>query len=199
MIQNSKSFWKVRISNLFIDSYLCQRLFWGYVGFDDCTNERNWSDAETALLISFADSISNAVERKNLEKNLIQSMEQAKEASVAKSEFLANMSHEIRTPLNGVIGFSDLLMKTQLDDNQKDFLKSIIQSGNLLLDLINDILDFSKIEAGKLELNPDWVYLKELTTDTLRIIQPYANEKNLDLILTIDESLPEYALVDATR
>lgn len=173
--------------------------FWGYVGFDDCTNERNWSDAETALLISFADSISNAVERKNLEKNLIQSMEQAKEASVAKSEFLANMSHEIRTPLNGVIGFSDLLMKTQLDDNQKDFLKSIIQSGNLLLDLINDILDFSKIEAGKLELNPDWVRLKELSTDTLRIIQPYANEKNLDLILTVDESLPEYALVDVTR
>ena len=173
--------------------------FWGYVGFDDCTYERNWSDAETALLISFADSISNAVERKNLEKNLIESMEQAKEASVAKSEFLANMSHEIRTPLNGVIGFSDLLMKTRLDENQKDFLKSIIQSGNLLLDLINDILDFSKIEAGKLELNPDWVNLRQLSSDTLRIIQPYTNEKNLDLILTIDETLPEYALVDVTR
>ncbi|WP_373521361.1 histidine kinase N-terminal 7TM domain-containing protein [Aquiflexum sp.] len=173
--------------------------FWGYVGFDDCTNERDWSDAETALLISFADSISNAIERKNLEKNLIQSMEQAKEASVAKSEFLANMSHEIRTPLNGVIGFSDLLLKTHLDENQKGFLKSIIQSGNLLLDLINDILDFSKIEAGKLELNPEWVNLSELTTDTLKIIQPFAKDKNLNLILNINHDLPEYALVDTTR
>jgi signal transduction histidine kinase/CheY-like chemotaxis protein/HPt (histidine-containing phosphotransfer) domain-containing protein len=185
-------------SILLIPIYV-KEYFWGYVGFDDCTNERNWSEAETALLISFADSISNAIERKNLEKNLIQSMEQAKEASVAKSEFLANMSHEIRTPLNGVIGFSDLLMKTQLDENQKGFLKSIVQSGNLLLDLINDILDFSKIEAGKLELNPEWVNIREISTDTLKIVQPYAKEKNLDLILTIDKSLPEYAYVDTTR
>ncbi|SMD41863.1 Signal transduction histidine kinase [Aquiflexum balticum DSM 16537] len=186
------------LSILLIPIYV-QDYFWGYVGFDDCTRERVWSEAETALLISFADSISNAIERKTMEKTLIDSMEQAKEASVAKSEFLANMSHEIRTPLNGVIGFSDLLMKTDLDENQKGFLKSIVQSGNLLLDLINDILDFSKIEAGKLELNPEWTNLRSLAMETLKIIQPITKEKNLDIILTMDESLPEFAFVDTTR
>lgn len=173
--------------------------FWGFVGFDDCTNEHVWSDAETALLISFADSISNAIERKNMEKNLIYSMEQAKEASVAKSEFLANMSHEIRTPLNGVIGFSDLLMKTHLQDNQKGYVKSIIQSGNLLLGLINDILDFSKIEAGKLELSQEWINLQDIAAETLKIIQPVADEKNLLLKLNVDANVPKYVQGDLTR
>jgi signal transduction histidine kinase/CheY-like chemotaxis protein len=173
--------------------------FWGFVGFDDCTNDRKWSDAETALLISFADSISNAIERKNMERNLVQSMEAANEASIAKSEFLANMSHEIRTPLNGVIGFSDLLMKTNLDENQKGFLQSILQSGTLLLDLINDILDFSKIEAGKLELNPEWVNIQDLVSNTLKIIQPTATEKNLKLNLKLDKKLPQSVFIDPTR
>lgn len=173
--------------------------FWGFVGFDDCTNERVWSDAETALLISFADSISNAIERKNMEKNLIFSMEQAREASVAKSEFLANMSHEIRTPLNGVIGFSDLLMKTQLEDNQKGYLKSIMHSGNLLLGLINDILDFSKIEAGKLELSQEWINVRDVANETLKIIQPVADEKNLQLRLEVQADVPKFVQGDLTR
>jgi signal transduction histidine kinase/CheY-like chemotaxis protein/PAS domain-containing protein len=186
------------LSILLIPIYV-EEYFWGFVGFDDCTNERKWSEAETALLISFADSISNAIERKNMERNLVKSMEAANEASIAKSEFLANMSHEIRTPLNGVIGFSDLLMKTNLDENQKGFLKSILQSGTLLLDLINDILDFSKIEAGKLELSSEWVNIKDLATDTLKIIQPTTSEKNLKLDLLLDEKLPKAVFVDSTR
>ncbi|SNS09569.1 Signal transduction histidine kinase [Belliella buryatensis] len=173
--------------------------FWGYVGFDDCTYEKVWSDAEAALLLSFADSISNAIERKTLEQNLFKSMQQAKEASIAKSEFLANMSHEIRTPLNGVIGFSDLLMRTSLDQTQRNYLKSITQSGNLLLDLINDILDFSKIEAGKLELSPIKLNLKELAEETLTVIKPLAEEKNLKLLLSLDLKLPQIVLLDITR
>ncbi|MFN3801066.1 histidine kinase N-terminal 7TM domain-containing protein [Belliella pelovolcani] len=173
--------------------------FWGYVGFDDCANEKVWSDAEAALLLSFADSISNAIERKTLEQNLFKSMQQAKEASIAKSEFLANMSHEIRTPLNGVIGFSDLLMRTSLDQTQRNYLKSITQSGNLLLDLINDILDFSKIEAGKLELSPIKLNLKELAEETLTVIKPLVEEKNLKLLLSLDLKLPQVVLLDITR
>ncbi len=179
---------------IFVEDY-----FWGYVGFDDCTNEKVWSDAEAALLLSFADSISNAIERKTLEQNLVKSMQQAKEASIAKSEFLANMSHEIRTPLNGVIGFSDLLMRTSLDQTQRNYLKSITQSGNLLLNLINDILDFSKIEAGKLELSPVRINLKELAEESLTVIKPVAEEKDLKLLLSLDFKLPSIVLLDNTR
>ncbi len=186
------------LSVLLIPIYV-ENDFWGFVGFDDCTTERNWSEAETALLISFADSISNAIERKNLEQSLRSSMLQAKEASVAKSEFLANMSHEIRTPLNGVIGFSDLLMQTNLDQTQKDFTNSIMQSGKLLLDLINDILDFSKIEAGKLELSLSKVDLSLLAKETVKLIEPSIVPRGIQLLTKLDSQLPEAVMGDSIR
>lgn len=187
------------IKSILLIPIFVEKRFWGFVGFDDCHKEREWSEAETALLISFAESISNAIERKNMEQNLRLSMQQANEASIAKSEFLANMSHEIRTPLNGVIGFSDLLMKTELDKTQKEFLKSIIQSGNLLLDIINDVLDFSKIEAGKLELSPTNVSLVKLAHESLKLVEPTIEEKGLELKITLDPLLPKSVIVDATR
>lgn len=187
------------IRSILLIPIFVEKRFWGFVGFDDCQKEREWSEAETALLISFAESISNAVERKNMEQNLRVSMQQANEASVAKSEFLANMSHEIRTPLNGVIGFSDLLMKTDLDETQKEFIQSIMQSGKLLLDLINDILDFSKIEAGKLELSPTKVKLDNLAKETLKLIEPSIDKKNIALKLNIKDTIHDTVWVDATR
>ncbi|PSL05660.1 histidine kinase N-terminal 7TM domain-containing protein [Cecembia rubra] len=187
------------IKSILLIPIFVEKRFWGFVGFDDCQKEREWSEAETALLISFAESISNAIERKNMEQNLRISMQQANEASVAKSEFLANMSHEIRTPLNGVIGFSDLLMKTNLDETQREFIQSIMQSGKLLLDLINDILDFSKIEAGKLELSPTKASLNTLAKETLKLIEPSIDSKNIALKLNIPAAIPNRVLVDAIR
>ncbi len=179
---------------IFVEDY-----FWGFVGFDDCNNERQWSEAETALLLSFADCISNAIQRKNLEENLFLSMQQAKEASNAKSEFLANMSHEIRTPLNGVLGFSDLLRRSEVNETQKEYLKSVMQSGHLLLELINDILDFSKIEAGKMEISESKVNLKQTAHEVLNVIRPIAEEKNLDLKLSLDPQLYTFYFFDETR
>ncbi|EIM77118.1 multi-sensor hybrid histidine kinase [Nitritalea halalkaliphila LW7] len=174
-------------SIIIIPIFLGQK-FWGYAGFDDCTRARKWSEAEKALLMSFADSIANALARKNLEISLTESMHRAKEASLAKSEFLANMSHEIRTPLNGIIGFSDLLLHTQLDSEQKTYTEAIIQSGELLLGIINDVLDFSKIEAGKVELDLKATQPEALLQETLRIVQPLAQKKGLRILIDTSHS-----------
>lgn len=117
----------------------------------------------------------------------------------AKSEFLANMSHEIRTPLNGVIGFADLLLKTELNDTQYQYLNYIRDSGNILLSVINDILDFSKIESGKLELFIDRYNVYEVINQIVNIILYQAQHKNLELLLNVEQGLPQDIWIDEAR
>ncbi|MCX6305727.1 MAG: PAS domain S-box protein [Bacteroidetes bacterium] len=138
-------------------------------------------------------------EQKTTEAVLLKAKQEADLASNAKSEFLANMSHEIRTPLNGVIGFTDLLLKTPLNKTQQQYAENVNISGHSLLGIISDILDFSKIEAGKMELDHIKTDIIELAEQTSDIIKYHASQKGLELLLDIQTDLPRFVVVDPIR
>lgn len=143
--------------------------------------------------------------RETLETQEIQNIEldlarrEAVEANRIKSEFLANTSHEIRTPLNGVLGFCKILLNSDLEPSQRQYVETIRSSAGNLLTMINDILDFSKLEAGKLVLDNAPVNIRELAEETLAILAPNAYEKHLDIGLIIAPDLPDAVSIDGLR
>ncbi len=132
-------------------------------------------------------TINDITERLLGEEKLRISEQQANAANNAKSEFLANMSHELRTPLNGIIGFSEILFKTTLSEEQKSYLDFIRISGKNLLQIVSDILDFSKIEAGRLEMERVYTDIDQVAQHSLNMIEPLAKEKGITLQYSIDE------------
>ena len=132
-------------------------------------------------------------------EELDKARKQALEMSSIKSEFLANMSHEIRTPLNGIMGFTNLLLKTELGDAQRDQVNTIKQSTATLLTVINDTLDFSRIEAGQLHIEAIAFNLREILEDAVALLAPNAYDKGLDLILIPYSDVPSRLISDPVR
>ena len=149
----------------------------------------------TEVVISFVE----ITELKKLEIELTNAKEKAELANRSKSSFLTNMSHEIRTPLNGIVSFTDLLMKTNLDQNQTVYMNMVNESAIILIDIINDILDFSKIESGKLELNIEEVNLLELSQHVIDIFKYQSELNKIDLILNIEDKVPNFVFADSVR
>jgi PAS domain S-box-containing protein len=173
----------------------------------DVSQREIWIEAHSGLVRDTATgkprevitSLRDVTERKRLEFELGAARSRAEAAVRAKSSFLANMSHEIRTPMNGVLGFADLLLNSDMSAENRHHAQLIVDSGKAMMRLLNDILDLSKIEAGQMQISPETIDLRHAVRSCIKLVQPAASQKGLQLDVHVADGLPVHVLVDGLR
>lgn len=150
-------------------------------------------------VIGFQATARNITEKIKFELDLIKAKEDAETLAQLKSQFLANMSHEIRTPLNGIIGVTNLLKQTELNEKQEKYVNAILSSSDQLMGIINNVLDLSKIEAQKMTIDPCEVKLADVLSGVKNIFEARALEKEIELITHFDDNLPKCVLADRVK
>ncbi len=153
-------------------------------------------DRSTKFIYGYAEILSEMAYTTYVAKKMT---DEALRAATAKSDFLANMSHEIRTPLNSIIGMSQIAMREQMSDSARKCMNQIVNSGRMLLKIINDILDYSKMESGKLAIVNDEYEMLSLVNDVSGIVSNRIGDKNIELIIDVDPSIPQWLFGDGIR
>ena len=189
------------IVSLLIVPIFMQSKFWGFIGLDDCVNERIFSDVEENfmricgfMVMTMCDAIQN-----ELSMQLLYEREQALISAQIKTNFLANMSHEIRTPMNAILGMIELIMHENITDTVLSYSVDIRNACRGLLSIINDILDISKIESGRLEITPTTYHVSSLLADVIGIVKLRAEKKMITFAVNIDPNIPSELIGDELR
>ncbi|MDR2546189.1 MAG: response regulator [Lachnospiraceae bacterium] len=194
------------ILSIFVAPIFLNKTFWGFIGFDDCHQERLFSKEEELILRAAGLLIANSMLKNDMTEELQltteklkEALEEAKAMNRAKSQFLSNMSHEIRTPMNAIIGMGELLEHEMLTSKQRSYVSDIVTSANSLLRIINDILDFSKIESGNYKLDPVDYDFDALLNNIDTIFSHAARKKGLEYKSIRGHGLPLYLYGDDIR
>ena len=189
------------LSILLVPIFL-QDKFWGFIGFDDCQNERVFSAVEENILriCGFMTMVISDTIQNEMTMQLLAEKEAALINAQLKTNFLANMSHEIRTPMNAILGMVELIMhEKETTDTILSYALDIRSACRVLLAIINDILDISKIESGKLEIVPICYHISSLLMDVISIIKTRADKKNISFVVNIDANIPSELFGDELR
>jgi PAS domain S-box-containing protein len=172
---------KEDIKSILLVPIMVNNNFWGFIGFDYCKSDRIWNDSEISILQTTAANIGSVIERELAKKELIEAKETAESMNKLKSSFLANMSHELRTPLIAILGYTEILGMEVDNKVWIEMIDTIMSSGKRLLETLNLILDLSKIEADKLQIKFNELNISDEITETINLLKPVADKKNLYL------------------